>query len=278
MQASHGVPEPGYSGVLDRGLAVMELLSGHAHGLSLTAISETLRIPRSATHRVIMALVDHGYVRQESDRGVYALTTKLQVIAFQHLGSSGYSDAAQQVLDRLASQTGELIRLAIDDGGQLTWVAKAQGARFGLRYDPDMGMVARLSCSATGFAWLANFSDERALELVSKQGFGATSDYGPAAPQSPEELLRQVHQARIQGYAIASQTFSSWMAAIATTLVHPLSGKPLGVLSLAGPMSRLSEQRLQECAPLLMEAAREIGKLIPGSPMMVSTHAARLQP
>jgi DNA-binding IclR family transcriptional regulator len=41
-----------------------------------------------------------------------------------------------------------------------------------------MGTDARLSCTAIGHAWLLTMSDERALELVSRQGFGAPKDYG----------------------------------------------------------------------------------------------------
>ena len=62
-----------YSGVLDRGLAIIELLAESADGLPLSAISEELRIPRSATHRLLTSLSGHGYVRQEEERGTYVL-------------------------------------------------------------------------------------------------------------------------------------------------------------------------------------------------------------
>ncbi|RQZ62261.1 IclR family transcriptional regulator [Burkholderia sp. Bp9004] len=268
--------EPGYSGLLDRGLAILELLAGSETGASLTSISEQLRIPRSATHRLLTALSDHGYVRQEQDRGVYVLTTKLQVLAFRHLASSGYVDAAQQVLDRLAMATGELVRLAVADNDQLTWVAKSQGARSGLRYDPDMGMIAKLSCSATGYAWLSKMNDDEAIKIIESQGYGSRDEYGPRAPETAAEVLAHIHDAREQGYAIAVQTFTDWMAAIATALIHPLTKKPIGVVSVAGPFSRLPEKRLHEFAPLLIEAAREIAQLIPGSPALTSPGIAAL--
>lgn len=266
---------PSYSGVLDRGLAVIELLSGRAEGMSLTSISEVLRIPRSATHRLMTSLSEHGYIRQEQDRGIYVLTTKLQVLAFRHLASSGYIDAAQQVLDRLAEKTGELVRLAVEDNGQLIWVAKAQGARFGLRYDPDMGMISKLSCSATGFAWLSKMEDKDAIAAIEEQGYGTPGDFGPRAPQTAAKVLEHIHEARKRGYAIGMQTYSDWMAAIATVLIHPLSGRPIGVVSVAGPLSRLAEDRLHELAPLLMASAEEISQLIPGSPCLMSPGAAR---
>jgi DNA-binding IclR family transcriptional regulator len=49
------------------------------------------------------------------------------------------------VINRLAQETEELVRLAVVDGERLTLVAKAQGARSGLLYDPDMGIDLRLS-------------------------------------------------------------------------------------------------------------------------------------
>lgn len=268
--------ELSYSGVLDRGLAIIELLSGSADGLPLSAISDELRIPRSATHRLLTSLSGHGYVRQEEERGTYVLTSKLQVLAFRHLSASGFVDAVQPVINRLAMETGELVRLAVADDGHLTWVAKAQGARSGLRYDPDMGMEAKLSCSATGYAWLSCMSNEEALALVEAQGYGAPDEFGPEAPQTGAGVLQRIELARERGYAVAVQTFTDWMSAMAAPLIHPVTEKAIGVVSVAGPVFRLTEARLHEFAPLLIEAVEEIGQLIPGSPFLMNPSIAAL--
>jgi DNA-binding IclR family transcriptional regulator len=268
--------ELSFSGVLERGLAIIELLAGSADGMPLSAISDELRIPRSATHRLLTSLSAHGYVRQEVDRGTYVLTSKVQVLGFRHLSASGFVDAAQPVINRLAMETGELVRLAVADNGQLTWVARAQGSRSGLRYDPDMGMEARLSCSATGYAWLSRMSNEEAVALVEAQGLGTIAEFGPAAPQSVAEVMERVEVTRQRGYSIAVQTFTDWMSAMAAPLLHPVSENAIGVVSVAGPVFRLTEARLHECAPLLVEAVEEISHLIPGSPSLMNPAMAAL--
>lgn len=268
--------ELSYSGVLDRGLAIIELLSASADGLPLSEISEELRIPRSATHRLLTSLAGHGYVRQEEERGTYVLTSKLQVLAFRHLSASGFVDAVQPVINRLAVETGELVRLAVADDGRLTWVAKAQGARSGLRYDPDMGMEAKLSCSATGYAWLSCMSNEEGLALVEAQGYGARDEFGPQAPQTGAEVLKRIELARERGYSVAVQTFTDWMSAMAVPLIHPVTGKAIGVVSVAGPVFRMTEARLHELAPLLIEAVEEISQLIPGSAFLMNPAMAAL--
>ena len=96
----------------------------------------------------------------------------------------------------MAQQSGELVRLAIVDGEHLTWVAKSQGARKGVRYDPDIGTDERLSCTATGHAWLLTLSDECALDLVSGPGLRRAEGLRPQGadhrPGAAEDAARGV--------------------------------------------------------------------------------------
>ena len=143
---------------------------------------------------------------------------------------------------------------------RLTWVAKSQGMRQnGLRYDPDMGMDARLSCTASGHAWLMTLSDERALELVTRQGFGAPSQYGPQAPTTITALVGFLHAARARGYAVIDEVFAPGMAAMAAPVFR--RQEPIGVISIAGPRTRLNAARIGELAPALLAAAAELGPI-----------------
>ena len=187
------------NGVLERTLGILELLSQHGEGMELAAIADTLDIPRSAVHRLLADLVRLGYVRQARGHGDYLLTTKLVSMGLSYLSNTGIVDIAQPLLNRLAEVSGELVRLSVVDGDRLTWVARAQGARQGLRYDPDMGSDARLSCSSSGWAWLSTMSDDEALALVAKQGIGQPEQFGPAAPATLQEVLTAVQATRERG-------------------------------------------------------------------------------
>ena len=164
-------------------------------------MADELQLPRSACHRLLADLVRCGYVRQLRAQGDYALTTKLPALGLSFLGAAGIVDIAQPIIDRLAEASGELVRLALVDGDRLTFVAKAQGARSGLRYDPDMGIDVRLSCSAGGHAWLMTLSEERATELVARQGFGAPREFGPKAPTTFKALMKVLEEDRKRGFS-----------------------------------------------------------------------------
>jgi IclR family transcriptional regulator, acetate operon repressor len=262
------------NGLLERTLRVLELLAENAPGLQLYDIAERLDIPRSATHRVLASLMEHGYVRQERLQGTYQLTAKITSLAFTYLARSGITDFAQPILDKLAAESGELVRLAVINGKELVWVAKAQGSAYGLRYDPDMGQVARLSCSASGHAWLSCLSDEEAFALVTSQGFGSRSEYGPRAPETREALLRYLRKARKRGFSIVTQTYTPWTNAIAAPIRHPKTQEVSGVVVIAGPAVRFTEPRMEALAPDLLNAARELS-LTPATSAIPSSQYAR---
>lgn len=248
---------------LERGLALIERLAGQPEGMSLSALADELMIPHSACHRLLQRLQQSGYVRQLRPQGPYVMTTKVASLGLALLSSSGIVDMAEPILERLAHASGELVRLSVVDDERLTWVAKAQGTRKGVRYDPDMGMDARLSCTASGHAWLLTLSDERALELVSRQGFGAPKEYGPKAPTTVKALLGVLHAARTRGYAMIDEVFAPGMAAMAAPLMR--RGVAHGVISIAGPRTRLSVARMHALAPALLAATAELGPMSHGA-------------
>lgn len=261
---------PRMNGILERTLAILELLAQHGEGLALATVAERLHIPRSATHRLLNDLVRLGYVRQTRGHGDYLLSTKLVALGLSYLSHSGIVDIAQPLLQRLAETSGELVRLSVVDGDRLTWVARAQGARQGLRYDPDMGSDARLSCSSSGWAWLSTLADDEVLARVARQGLGLPGDFGPAAPDSLTAVLRAVQASRDQGYSLTVDTYTVGLSAVSAPV--RLAGRPaLGVVTIAGPTARLTPERMRALAPELLATAAQLAAASGASPFFQQT-------
>lgn len=262
------------SNALERGLSALELLAGQTAGLPLQQVAETLGIAPSATHRMLTCLVEQGFVRQEQQHGNYILALKVISLALKHLSHTSLVDLARPVLDRLAAQSGELVRLGIVDGEHLVWVSKAQGTRTGLRYDPDAGAEAKLGCTASGLAWLSCLSNEQALELVYRQGLPKPGEYGPNAPTTVEDLLARLQRARQLGYACVDESFEAGASAMATAIYTPGHTTPAGIISIAGPNVRLTQERMDDLVPALLDAAKELAGTDIGSVPKLSTMTA----
>ncbi|NNU60800.1 IclR family transcriptional regulator [Ochrobactrum soli] len=258
---------------LEKSLTIIELLAARPAGLSVSAIAQHVNQPPSGVHRTLNELIRLGYVRQVQDQGDYALTMKLAALGVGFLGRTGVGDVAQPILDRLAQTSGELIRLSVIDGDDLIWVAVAQGATGGLRYDPgqEQGVNVHLATSAGGQAWLASMSDEEALHRVAQQGLvNSNKPSGPGAPTTITELLKVLAQTRKRGYSISVNSYIIGMAAMAVPVRS--GGEVISCLSIAGPTVRMTPERMAELAPHLTRAAEEIGLAASGSRYFPGLH------
>lgn len=258
------------NGVLERTLGILELLSQHGEGMELATIADLTGIPRSGVHRLLADLVRLGYVRQARGHGEYLLTTKLVSMGLSYLSNSGIVDIAQPLLNQLAEVSGELVRLSVVDGERLTWVARAQGARQGLRYDPDMGSDARLSCSSSGWALMSTLSDDAALARVAQQGLGAPEQFGPNAPTSLQAVLAAVHETRERGYSLTVDTYSLGLSAMSAP-VRFAGQAAIGVITIAGPTVRFTLERMQSLAPELLSVAQQLAAASGASPFFQLT-------
>lgn len=259
------------SGALEKSLAILEYLTELPDGASLAQISGDLNQLRSGCHRTLHELIRYGYVRQLPQRGEYALTTRLASMGLSFLSKSGVVDIAQPVINRLAQATEELVRLAIVDGERLTLVAKAQGARSGLLYDPDMGLDLRLSCSAAGQAWLMTLPEDRAIELVTRQGLGEPRHFGPNAPTSIKALLKVLAEHRKRGFSLIQDAYAPGMSSMAVP-VRRGDEPTTGVVVIAGPSARLTLARMKQFGPALRRAAEELALSANASPLLKSAN------
>ena len=250
---------------VDRCLSLIETLAGEAEPLELSGLARRVGLPNSATHRILATLLERGWVIQDPASQKYALSLRLSTLAFRNLDARAVPDVVQSVLDRLALRTEEYCRLAIVEGEDLVWVARAQGARAGLRYDPDMGQEIVLHATANGKAWLATLPENEALRIVCARGFETRRPPGPNCIRGVDALRRHLEETRTRGFATAVEEAEEGAAAIAVTFAaDTLPDSPVaGTLSVAGPLLRIGPARYEALARELRTAATEVAAIWP---------------
>lgn len=250
---------------VERCLAIVEALSGEAEPLDLTEIARRVGVPVSAGHRILATLMARGWVVQDPVSQHYALSLRLSTLAFRNLDARAVPDVVQAVLDRLARRTREYCRLAIVEGEDLVWVARAQGAVAGLRYDPDMGQEIVLHATANGKAWLSTLPEDEALRIVCARGFTARRPLGAHAVTGVDAFRRHLAETRARGYATAVDEAEAGTAAIAVPFFasERADAAVAGTISIAGPLLRITPERHADLARELHAAAREVATIWP---------------
>lgn len=250
---------------VERCLAIIEVLAGEAEPMELSELARRVELPASAGHRILATLMARGWVVQDPATQSYALSLRLSTLAFRNLDARAVPDVVQAVLDRLAKRTAEYCRLAIVEGEDLVWVARAQGAPPGLRYDPDMGQEIVLHATANGKAWLSTLPESEALRIVCSRGFKARRPLGPRAVSDVEGFRRELADARANGYAKAVDEAETGTAALAVPFFAGLDPRSpvAGTISVAGPILRIDPARYADLADALKAASREIAEIWP---------------
>ena len=252
-------------GQIERTLAIVELLADYPDGVGLSVVSEQLDIPKSAAHRILARLVAREFVHQDGFTQFYRLSVRFAAIGFRYLAGSGLNEICQPELEALAAKTGEFVRLAVVSGDRLTFIAEAQGARRGLRYEGEYGRRdVRLHATATGKAWLATLPRDEAVRLVLEQGFVPKGELGPRAVRTVPALITELARTRRQGYAAAFEEGDPGVAAVAAAIPGIGPHEPaVGTIAVIGPTVRLPRKRMLELAPSLIAAAGRLSSLWP---------------
>lgn len=249
---------------LHQALDILELIEASERPLALGIVAARVGMAKPATHRLLQVLVERGYVEQDPDTQAYRATLRMAVLGFGHLAATGLREVTYPELHRLASETGELVRLAVLDHGVLTWIVEAQGARAGLRYDGNLGRQAVLHATAAGKSWLSTLSDEEAVRRVIEAGFPAREETGPKAIATIEDLLGALAEIRRRGFATAIEEAALGVNAIAVPVFDPQQ-PAIAVASIivVGPSARMTPERMEAIVPLLHAAAARISALWP---------------
>ncbi len=250
---------------VERCLSLIEALAGEPEPVELVELARRIGLPNSATHRTLSTLVARGWVVQDPASQNYFLSLRLCTLAFRDLEARAVPDIVQTVLTGLAKRTREYCRLAIVEGDDLVWVARAQGATGGLRYDPDMGDELVLHATANGKAWLATLPENEALRIVCARGFDTVRPLGERAVSNVDDLRRHLAETRSRGYATAVEEAEVGTAALAVPFFSDETdaARAAGTISIAGPLVRIGPERFEELSGELHAAAKEVTALWP---------------
>jgi len=241
---------------IHKALDVLELLASETKGLGLTDISKKLNMQLSTVHRILSTLKHRSYVEQESEKGRYKLGLKVLEIGLALQAQSQLLEDALPHLQKLADATKETVNLAIldPDRNEVVYIAKIDSPEV-LRTDIKIGTKLLAHCTALGKVLLAFLPEDEFNRRFSNQSHLPT--YTPNSLSTLEELKETLTRVRKQNFAIDNEEFKIGVKCIAAP-IRDQSGKTVAALSIAGPSSRLSSERIEEFKKLIRNTSNEI--------------------
>jgi IclR family acetate operon transcriptional repressor len=255
MSDTHTEAPPYPIASVDNALQTLQLIKDAGH-VRVSDVSRALDIARSSAHRLLAMLVYRGYVRQDPQTKAYEAGPALVELGLAVVRNMDIRQAARPLMERVAAETGETASLVLLDGTRVLFVDCVEGTR-SLRVGSRTGLTMDANCTAVGKAMLAALSPERLRELYKDDELPRMTD---SSLSTLADLEAELAQVRRLGYATNMMESEDDICAVGVALKSP-SGIPVASISIAGPASRLTRERIRQIAELLKRETDEFGTI-----------------
>ena len=239
---------------LERGLDLIELMSHFSREMSLSELSREAGFNPSTTHRILDALKSRGYVRQNQSTSGYSLTYKLFEIASKAGWEKMLRDESSEIVAKLAEETRESAYFIIKDGLDALCLERIDRNPHIRILSLEKGGRMPLHMGGGPKAILAYLPESVIDRIIKFKGLEA---WTPNTITNPLMLKKDLKEIREQGYALSLQDVTMGVNAIGCPVKNK-EGKVIAALSVAGPASNLTQERIPDFIKLVKSSAQDL--------------------
>ncbi len=237
----------------DRAIAILNAFTPERPSLSVSQLARITGLSRSTTHRLLTSLQHHELVAQLGNRD-YTLGPHILRLAQVARSRVNITAIARPIMEWLRDQSNETVGLHVPHGESARSVIDQAESRQPLRRTyTELGQPIPIHQGAPGKVLLAFRPTELQARILARQLEQAT----PHTITDAEELRAELRRVAEHGYAFSLEERVMGIATVAVPIYNH-TGEVVGALSVTGPKTRLTEERLLNLVPLTRQAADRI--------------------
>lgn len=240
---------------LEKALHIIEIMANELTPMRLMDIAAAAELPASTALRLLHTLQTKGYVVQETSSARYYLSLKLFHIGNQISSSISIIDIARPYLNKLATQTGHSINLAVPQGQTAVMVDVINGFAEDELIITRPGRIVPLYCSAIGRALMLDYTEQQ------------MNDYFEAVSLEPhtmltitnrKSLIQELAQSRMRGYTHDPGELRPGIVGVGAPV--KADGHIVASISLAELATIATPEMVRELGQAIAETARKISQ------------------
>ncbi|QUS41354.1 IclR family transcriptional regulator [Tardiphaga alba] len=241
---------------LDRGLRVFEVFGAQSRPRTLSDVAKAADLPRATARRILFTLEHRGYVT--SDGKLFALTPQVLALAGSYMTSNQIVTILQPVLDQISSDAQEISSLAVLQGNDVIFVARASPARV-FSAGIDLGYRLPAYCSSVGRAMLGKYSNEDLTQALDAMTLTAMT---PFTVTDRESLKAAIITDREKGYSLVDREAEPGFRSISVP-VRRYDDTIVAAVNMGAHVDRVSTgEMIDRFLPLLRDAAATVKPLL----------------
>jgi DNA-binding IclR family transcriptional regulator len=239
---------------VERALRILDCFDDQHPEMGVSEIAQAVDLHKATAHRIVTTLVHYGYLERVAGGHKYRLGLQLTHLGFKVVRRMDLRREALPHMTRVAKQWDETCDLSIYDHGQVFYIEVLQG-NHALTIAASIGQRLPAHCTASGKVFLAYLPPDELEAMLSRP----LRSYTEKTITSPEALEREIEATRQRGYGIDDEEMEAGVRAVSAP-IRNRDGTVVAVMSMPGPTSRMTSDRVPEIAVALGEAADAVSR------------------
>lgn len=239
-------------GSLKKLLAILEIIRESPTGLRLKELSERSGIHKSTAYRLLTHLEREGYLGRD-EWGIYTIGIKFLELAVHGNWARALRSAARPFLYDLQKGTSETVNLAILNADTMLYVEVLETPHT-FRLVSTIGMRRPVHCTALGKALAAFHPEKEEKRLLRSLSF---HPFTPHTIRNRAKFRKELAWVREWRYALDNEETVMGARCIGAPIFNSKQ-ESIAAVSIAGPISRISDEKIFPLAEAVKEAARAI--------------------
>lgn len=243
---------------IEKTFCIIEIMASSHVSMRLQDIALEADLPASTALRLLNTLQTLGYVNQDDNSLKYSLSLKFTRIG--NLVSSRISirELARPYLAELSQKCQEAACLGIEQDGEIVYIDVENGPDNMLKIMQYIGKRAPMHCTGIGKLILSTYDDNKLSEYIEEKGLPF---FTPNTLVIKEALLERLKAIRANGYATDNQECELGASCMAAG-IKDYNSQIIAGISVSGPITRMTPERLEVIRPWVMETANKVSKLL----------------
>jgi IclR family pca regulon transcriptional regulator len=241
---------------LDRGLRVLEVFGSSRQPMTLSDLAKAAGLPRATARRILFTLEHAGFVA--TDGKLFRLTPRVLVLASSYLASNHVVSVLQPALDKLSGEAQEISSMAILDGNDVVFIARASPTRV-FSAGIDIGYRLPAFCTSVGRVLLSRLSDDELAAALDKMDLVQMT---PLTVTDRKQLLKTIIADRAKGYSLVDREAEPGFRSISVP-VRRYDGTIVAAINMGAHVDRVSSaEMIERFLPRLQEAAASVKSML----------------
>ncbi|NLK98412.1 MAG: IclR family transcriptional regulator [Epulopiscium sp.] len=240
---------------VDRTLSILEVLSDYEDGLGLAELSMKLDLHKSTVHRLLSTLIIKGYVEQDAITNKYKITLKLFELGSKRIANMDILEIAKPYLKELMEKTNEVVHLVIRENTDIIYIDKVESETT-IRMHSRIGRRSPMYCTAVGKAMMAWLHEKEVEDIWNKSDI---QQYTSFTITNLEDMKNELNLIKQKGFAMDEQENELEVRCIGAP-IFDYTGKPCAAISISGPITRMTDGKIERFSKWLIHYAAEISK------------------